>query len=37
MKEFMKIASRDLNPANVLIVENGELFLKTKTTHFKFD
>lgn len=37
MKEFMKMASRDLNPAYVLIVENGELFLKTRTAHFKFD
>lgn len=37
MKEFMTMASRDLNPADVLVVENGELFLKTRTAHFKFD
>ena len=38
MKEFMTMASRDLNPADLLVVENGgELFLKTRTAHFKFD
>jgi hypothetical protein len=37
MKELMEMASRDLNPANALVLENGELFLKTRTAHFKFD